>query len=178
MRAQGFHARKCDSNFRVAVTKKACTDAAYRYLRRNREMRSSRWRTKGLLLLLPLTVVISMKFVSAKAVAVGVPASAESARAIELSPCKLSGVEQPARCGVLEVPENPTRPAGRQLKIGVAVIPAAGGKRRPDSIVRQGHTEWNECIAKIYKKVVISGSVGGGGTSTCPLVPRPPFRLK
>jgi pimeloyl-ACP methyl ester carboxylesterase len=40
----------------------------------------------------------------------------------------------------------------------------------------QGHTEWNECIAKIYQKVVISGSVGGGGTQTCPLARRPPFK--
>jgi len=42
----------------------------------------------------------------------------------------------------------------------------------------QGHTEWNDCIAKIYQNVVISGSVGGGGKSTCPEVPRPPFRLQ
>jgi pimeloyl-ACP methyl ester carboxylesterase len=59
----------------------------------------------------------------------------ESFGAIELCSCKLSGVPQPSRCGVLEVPENPNRPAGRQLKIGVAVIPATGGKSRPDAIV-------------------------------------------
>ncbi len=55
--------------------------------------------------------------------------------AIHLSPCKLSGVPEPAHCGAIEVPENPNRPAGRQFKIGVAVIPAIGGQPRPDPIV-------------------------------------------
>jgi hypothetical protein len=56
---------------------------------------------------------------------------------------------------------------------------AKGFSHRLEVVLRgQGHTEWNECIAKIYAKVVISGSVGGGSTSTCPLVPRPPFRLR
>jgi pimeloyl-ACP methyl ester carboxylesterase len=55
---------------------------------------------------------------------------------------------------------------------------AQGFSHRLEVVLRgQGHTEWNECIAKIYQEVVISGSVGGG-TSTCPLVPRPPFRLQ
>jgi len=72
----------------------------------------------------------------AKAATVGGPSlSAESFGAIELSPCKLSGVPEPARCAVLEVPENPHRPAARQLKIGVAVIPATCGKSHPDPIV-------------------------------------------
>jgi pimeloyl-ACP methyl ester carboxylesterase len=62
------------------------------------------------------------------------PLSAKSSGAIELFSCKLQGVPQPARCGVLEVPENPNRPAGRQLKIGIAVIPAIGGQVRPDPI--------------------------------------------
>jgi hypothetical protein len=56
---------------------------------------------------------------------------------------------------------------------------AKGFSHRLEVVLRgQGHTEWNGCVAKIYEKVVISGSVGGGGTSTCPLVPRPPFRLQ
>ena len=56
---------------------------------------------------------------------------------------------------------------------------AKGFSHRLEVVLRgQGHTEWNECIAKIYEKVVKSGSVGAGGTSTCPLVPRPPFRLQ
>jgi pimeloyl-ACP methyl ester carboxylesterase len=56
---------------------------------------------------------------------------------------------------------------------------AKGFSHRLEVVLRgQGHTEWNDCIAKIYEKVVISGSVDAGGTSTCPLVPRPPFRLQ
>jgi len=92
----------------------------------------------GLLVLLLLTAVISVQLVSvATSIVGGPPLSGETVGAIELSSCKLSGVPQPARCGVLEVPENPNRPAGRQLKIGVAVIPAVGGHtRRVSSDIR------------------------------------------
>jgi hypothetical protein len=56
---------------------------------------------------------------------------------------------------------------------------AKGFSHRLEVVLRgQGHTEWNDCIARIYERVVISGSVGGGGTSTCPPIPRPPFRLQ
>jgi len=83
-----------------------------------------------------LTAVISVQFLSVAtaAIVIGPPLSAESFGAIELSSCKLSGVPQPARCGVLEVPENPNRPAVRQLRISVAVIPAISGHPRPDPI--------------------------------------------
>jgi pimeloyl-ACP methyl ester carboxylesterase len=103
---------------------------------RTREPRSSRpWTTRARLFL-PLTAVISVQFgsVANAAIVGGPPRSAESVGAIELSSCKLPGVPQPARCGVLEVPENPNRPAGRQLKVGVAVIPAIGRQPRPDPI--------------------------------------------
>lgn len=52
-----------------------------------------------------------------------------------LSPCVLPGLAQPARCGVLQVPEAPDQPTGRQLPIHVAVIPATGQHPRPDPIV-------------------------------------------
>jgi hypothetical protein len=97
------------------------------------------WRpwTTGLWLLLPLTAVISVQFVSVAnaAGAGGPPRSPESFGAIELSYCKLPGVSQLARCGSLEVPENPNHPAARQLRMAVAVIPATGGKSLPDPIV-------------------------------------------
>jgi pimeloyl-ACP methyl ester carboxylesterase len=54
--------------------------------------------------------------------------------AVALSPCKLPEVAEPARCGVVVVPENPNKPNGRRLQIGVAVIPAKG-KAQPDPIV-------------------------------------------
>src|SRR5207249_2956103 len=37
--------------------------------------------------------------------------------------------------GVLDVPENPSKPNGRRLQIGVAVIPATGPTAQPDPIV-------------------------------------------
>jgi pimeloyl-ACP methyl ester carboxylesterase len=138
MRAEGPYCLEYDPNFRVAVNEQSVSgiNAGYRYLRRTRGLRSSRLWTTGLLGLLPLTAVISVQFVSVTnaAIAGGPPRSAESFGAIQLSSCKLSGVPQPARCGVFEVPENPNRLAGRQLKIGVAVIPAIGGQPRPDPI--------------------------------------------
>jgi pimeloyl-ACP methyl ester carboxylesterase len=60
---------------------------------------------------------------------------AADAKSPTLTPCSLPGLAQPARCGMFEVPENPARPDGRRLSIGVAVIPASGGKALPDPIV-------------------------------------------
>ncbi len=54
---------------------------------------------------------------------------------IEMSSCTLPGVTQVARCGVLNLPENPSRPSGRRLLIHVAVIPATNGPGLPDPIV-------------------------------------------
>lgn len=55
--------------------------------------------------------------------------------AIELVSCKLPDVARATRCGVLQVPENPDRPAGRQLSIAVAVIPALEKRTHNDPIV-------------------------------------------
>ncbi|MBB5120211.1 transporter [Streptomyces eurocidicus] len=40
-----------------------------------------------------------------------------------------------ARCGTLTVPENRAEPDGRQIALGVAVVPAATGKPKPDPVV-------------------------------------------
>jgi pimeloyl-ACP methyl ester carboxylesterase len=56
------------------------------------------------------------------------------ASSIVLAPCQLPGLAEPARCGTLEVPENPVKPDGRRLAVGVAVIPATG-KAQADPIV-------------------------------------------
>jgi pimeloyl-ACP methyl ester carboxylesterase len=58
-----------------------------------------------------------------------------SKRGEVLSPCNLEEVAQPARCGVIEVPENPDHPDGRRLPIHVAVIPATSSPALPDPIV-------------------------------------------
>jgi pimeloyl-ACP methyl ester carboxylesterase len=54
---------------------------------------------------------------------------------VVLSPCVLPDLAQAARCGVLDVPENPDLPEGRRLSIGVAVVPASGSPVLPDPIV-------------------------------------------
>jgi pimeloyl-ACP methyl ester carboxylesterase len=60
--------------------------------------------------------------------------SSESPK-IALAPCRIVDFAQDARCGSLAVPENPSRPDGRRLIIGVAVIPAIAGPAQPDPIV-------------------------------------------
>jgi pimeloyl-ACP methyl ester carboxylesterase len=55
--------------------------------------------------------------------------------ALELSTCTLPGLTQVARCGVLNVPENPERPAERQLAIHFVVIPATDSPTFSDPIV-------------------------------------------
>ena len=52
-----------------------------------------------------------------------------------LSPCKLPGVTRPAKCGVVEVPENWDKPAGRKLSIAVAVVPAETPGSHNDPLV-------------------------------------------
>jgi pimeloyl-ACP methyl ester carboxylesterase len=59
---------------------------------------------------------------------------ANGATSVVLTPCNLPGLAQPARCGTVDVPENPTKPSGRRLQIGVAVIPATGSAQ-PDPLV-------------------------------------------
>jgi pimeloyl-ACP methyl ester carboxylesterase len=61
-----------------------------------------------------------------------VPAANSPTGSMHLSPCTLPGVDS-ARCGSLEVAENPQKPHGRHLSIRVAVIPAKG-KPLPDPI--------------------------------------------
>jgi pimeloyl-ACP methyl ester carboxylesterase len=40
----------------------------------------------------------------------------------------------------------------------------------------QGHTEWNECVARKYEQLVRSGSIRGLNSPSCPPVPLPPFK--
>src|SRR5579884_476655 len=54
---------------------------------------------------------------------------------VALQPCSVPGVKRSARCGTIEVPENPDRPGSRKLKIHFAVIPARNGHALPDPIV-------------------------------------------
>lgn len=54
---------------------------------------------------------------------------------IALQSCSVPGVKRSARCGAVEVLENPERPGSRKLEIHFVVIPAANGHARPDPIV-------------------------------------------
>lgn len=63
------------------------------------------------------------------------PVPATAAANMSLQPCRLQEVSRPVKCGVLELPENPALPQGRQLAISVAVVPAASGKAVADPIV-------------------------------------------
>lgn len=62
-------------------------------------------------------------------------APATAAASMVLQPCQLPELSRPTQCGVLELPENPDRPQGRQLAISVAVVKAASGKALADPIV-------------------------------------------
>lgn len=50
------------------------------------------------------------------------------------APCVLVGVTREARCSWLEVAENPDLPAGRKLRLHVAVVRATGIRPLPDPI--------------------------------------------
>jgi len=64
--------------------------------------------------------------------------AAHAAPAIELAPCSLPDMTRPVRCGSLRVPENPGSPHGRQLSIGVAVVPAIARKHDDPIVVLMG----------------------------------------
>jgi TAP-like protein len=40
----------------------------------------------------------------------------------------------------------------------------------------QGHTEWNECVARMYEQFVRTASVRGLEAVKCEAVPLPPFK--
>jgi len=64
----------------------------------------------------------------------GAGAAEDSRASLRLTPCTLPELSRPARCGSLEVPENPKRPHGRHISIAIAVVPAAVGPALPDPI--------------------------------------------
>ena len=85
--------------------------------------------------LLTAAVLVQCLGLAHGALAGGEKPAGEQGGALTLSDCAIPGIAQPARCGVLDVPENLDRPAGRRLPINVAVIPASPGPALPDPIV-------------------------------------------
>lgn len=65
------------------------------------------------------------------------PATANGPR-IALEPCRLEHPQGAgsvaARCGTLEVPEDPAAPGGRRIRLAVAVIPAISTRAEPDPL--------------------------------------------
>ena len=53
----------------------------------------------------------------------------------EIATCTLPGLDEPARCGEIKVPENPDKPDGRSITISFAILPATEGAALPDPIV-------------------------------------------
>src|SRR5262249_62154762 len=91
-----------------------------------------------------LLVMAFCVFCLASAAGPRIPGSApkptEALGAVTLSSCTLPGLAQPARCGVLKVPEDPDRPDGRKLAIGVTVVHPKGqpGPPLPDAMLIRG----------------------------------------
>lgn len=74
------------------------------------------------------------------AVLFGLSAWAASAQGPEpavaaLKACRLKGVEHEARCGVLKRPLDPARPAGTQIDLHFAVLPAVARNKKPDPVL-------------------------------------------
>lgn len=61
--------------------------------------------------------------------------SVAGAAEVTLHACELPGVKRAAKCGVVEVPENPDKPQGRRLQLAVAIVPAASPGSHDDPIV-------------------------------------------
>jgi len=64
----------------------------------------------------------------------GSPAPSSRGSVLPLTPCRLEGVAEEARCGTLEVPEDRAAPGGRKIALRIAVIPALAADVRPDPL--------------------------------------------
>lgn len=119
--------------------------------------------------------------------AVGAVAEAQSpAAAVALTSCKLPGLEEEARCGTLEVPEDRGAPSGRRIPLKIAVLPArtpAGTAPAPDPVfaIAGGPGESSIAGAAVFaqlleeargeRDVVLVDLRGTGGSNRlhCPL---------
>jgi len=87
---------------------------------------------------LRMTIRRGALLLAAAAASAGWGLNADAASPLTLSPCEL---EHPlglsamaAECGTLRVPENPAQPAGRQLELWVARVPAVNRRKLPDPL--------------------------------------------
>lgn len=86
--------------------------------------------------------LLSTSLLAALACAAATPttshaADGETHRAatLQLSSCTVPNLERPARCGTLDVAENPDKLDGRRIALKIVVVPATGAKALPDPVV-------------------------------------------
>lgn len=114
-----------------------------------------------------------------------VAAEAQATSGLTLTPCKLPGLEEEARCGTLEVPEDHGAPSGRRISLKIAVLPAltaVGTASAPDPVfaIAGGPGESAVAAAPLFaqlleargeRDVVLVDLRGTGGSNRldCPL---------
>ncbi len=85
-----------------------------------------------------LILCVGMLVACAQPAAPGDAASGSPAPGIELKECQLSApglaMRVEAKCGTLTVPEDRSRPDGRQIDLNIAVIPAVSRNPQPDPL--------------------------------------------
>jgi len=128
----------------------------------------------------------------ALALALALPETPGRPAALSLSPCQLAHPVMPiavaARCGSLSVPEDPSRPNGRQISLRIAVLPADTPRPRPDPVFvlaggpGQSITQTYPALAGAFERlnrdrdIVLVDQRGTGGSSplACPDPPGNP----
>jgi pimeloyl-ACP methyl ester carboxylesterase len=113
------------------------------------------------------------------------------ATGIPLTRCQLAhpiaAARVAARCGTLEVPEDPAHPEGRKIRLRVAVIPSDAPEAKPDPVFvlaggpGQSITEVYPRIAPAFERLqrdrdivlVDQRGTGGSGLLACPKIGRP-----
>jgi pimeloyl-ACP methyl ester carboxylesterase len=63
---------------------------------------------------------------------------AASLLSVSIQDCRVDGVDETVRCVRLQVPEDPSDPAGRAIQVNAVVLPARGEERREPLLVLQG----------------------------------------
>lgn len=134
--------------------------------------------------------VKSTRFLAACLLLAGEAAASPPGNGIPLAPCQLShpiaAARIPARCGTLEVPEDPGKPDGRRIALRVAVLPAENPSARPDPVFvlaggpGQSITETYPRIAPAFDRLhrerdvvlVDQRGTGGSGLLSCPRIGR------
>ena len=87
------------------------------------------------------------------------------------------GYREPVQSSVPTVFASGDRDAATPLSYMERVAP--GFSHHVEVVLRgQGHTEWNDCIARIYQTLVATGSVTGPVKSSCPEMPQPAFKTQ